>query len=140
MHNPSRERYLDELGIPEFLYTTKKLNSAELETKKTKVKCLVIESTKKGSFCVEGESRELLLKMISAVGLSINDIQCINIKKDDLKNEISNYDAGAVLMMSDNLSVYGNNQFITHHPSEITGNNNLKRESWEVLKVMKKCL
>ncbi|HIL42685.1 MAG TPA: hypothetical protein EYG35_04780 [Gammaproteobacteria bacterium] len=138
MEQSLRSKYLEELGIPDFLYTQK--NTIKEASESSIVKCLVVESTKYKSFCEEGESRILLLKMMSAIGLTINDIMCINIDKNDLKEEVNKHDCDAVLIMSDEITTYKDNQFVVHHPSSIVGRDDLKRESWEILKRVKQCL
>lgn len=139
MNNSLRDKYLEELGIPDFLFDAKS-SPSRVNKDLINVKCLVIESTKINSFCVEGESNGLLLKMLSAIGLSRDDIECINIEIDDLRETINKYNAVAVLLMGNNMSAFKDNQFITHHPSKIIDRDELKRESWEVLKLVKKCL
>jgi hypothetical protein len=42
--------------------------------------------------------------------------------------------------MSDEITTYKDNQFVVHHPSSIVGRDDLKRESWEILKRVKQCL
>jgi uracil-DNA glycosylase len=78
--------------------------------------------------------------MLSAIGLSDDDIQCISINVDDLSRTLAEYNAKTVLLMSEGLSVSSVHHFSTHHPSVILTNEQLKREAWEVLKKIKVCL
>ena len=139
MNKVVRAKYLEELGIPEYLYEHRVVSSTTKPNKKI-VKCLVVECTDNNSFCIDGNSKNLLTKMLSAIGLVNKDFECVNIINSSLENELNKYEAESVLLMSDKLKANKDNQFTTHHPSKIYGNEKLKRNSWEVLKNLKKCL
>ncbi len=128
--------YLEALGIPEFLYTSE----SSVKPEKALSKCLIIETTSENSFCQSGETQELLDKMLSAINLSLNDVTCLSIKYSDLEGITNEYPAQAVLIMGDYTGPQKDNIFITHHPKDIIVNANLKRQVWETLKKLKKCL
>ena len=131
-----RNDYLEALGIPEFLYTSE----SSIKPAKELAKCLILETTTDNSFCQSGDTQELLGKMLSAIGLSSNDVTCLSIKSSDLENLTSEYPAQAVLIMGDYTGQQKGNIFITHHPKDIIADASLKREAWETLKKLKKCL
>ena len=138
MNEALRSRYLDALNVPEFLYVQTK--TEDRSTIKIDTRCLVVETENSRSFCQPGKSQDFLLKMLSAIGLSDDDIQCISINVDDLSRTLAEYNAKTVLLMSEGLSVSSVHHFSTHHPSAILTNEQLKREAWEVLKKIKACL
>ncbi len=138
MHESLRIKYLDALGIPKHLYSQKPTNKAIEE--KVNTKCLVIESANKDSFCVQGESRDFLLKMLGAISLASSDIECISVDANTLEDSVSKYNTQSILIMSSDLKINTNNCFSTHHPSLIINDDTLKREAWEVLKNLKQCL
>ena len=138
MNEALRSRYLDALNVPEFLYVQTK--TEDRSTIKIDTRCLVVETENSRSFCQPGKSQDFLLKMLSAIGLSADDIQCISINVDDLSRTLAEYNAKTVLLMSEGLSVSSVHHFSTHHPSAILTNEQLKREAWEVLKKIKACL
>jgi DNA polymerase III psi subunit len=131
-----RNDYLEALGIPEFLYTSE----ASIKPDKVLSKCLIVETTNENSFCQSGETQELLDKMLSSINLSLNDVTCLSIKYSDLEGITHEYPAQAVLIMGDYTGPQKDNIFITHHPKDIIVNANLKRQVWETLKKLKKCL
>ena len=131
-----RNDYLEALGIPEFLYTSE----ASIKPDKELSKCLILETTTDNSFCQSGETQELLGKMLSAIDLSLNDVTCLSIKSSDLEKLTSEYPAQAVLIMGNYTGPQKGNLFITHHPKDIIADASLKREVWETLKKLKKCL
>ena len=138
MNEALRSRYLDAFGVPEFLYVQTK--TVDLSANKIDTRCLVVETENARSFCQPGKYQDFLLKMISAIGLSKDDIQCISINADDLSRTLAEYNTKTVLLMSEGLSVSSAHHFSTHHPSAILTNEQLKREAWEVLKKIKACL
>jgi len=138
MSEALRSRYLEALGVPEFLYAEDKLE--DLDVQKTNTPCLVIETQNSRSFCQTGKYQDFLLKMLSAIGLQQQDVTCISINADDLSRTLGQYNAKTVLLMSKDLKPSSEQHFIAHHPSEILVNEQLKRETWEVLKKIKKCL
>ena len=139
MNEALRSRYLDAFGVPEFLYVQTK--TADLSANKIDTRCLVVETENARSFCQPGKYQDFLLKMLSAIGLKQDDIQCISINVDDLSRTLAEYNAQTVLLMSEGLSVSPvHHHFSTHHPSAILTNEQLKREAWEVLKKIKACL
>ncbi len=138
MNEALRSRYLEALGVPEFLYAQNK--SINTGVQKINTQCLVIETQNPRSFCQAGKYQDFLLKMLSAIGLQEKDIHCVSINTDDLSQTLSQYNAKAVLLMSKGLTPSSEQHFVTHHPSDILINEQLKRESWEVLKKIKACL
>ena len=131
-----RSDYLEALAIPEFLY----ISEVAPNTDKAASKCLILETTTQNSFCQPGETQELLDKMLSAIGLSLNDATCLSIKSSDLEQVINEYPAQAVLIMGDYTGPQQDHIFNTQHPKDIIANTSLKREAWETLKKLKKCL
>ena len=138
MSEALRSRYLEALGVPEFLYAEEK--SEDIDVQKINTLCLVIETQNSRSFCQAGKYQDFLLKMLSAIGLQQQDVNCISINTDDLSRTLGQYNAKTVLLMSKDLKSSSEQQFIAHHPSEILVNEQLKRETWEVLKRIKACL
>ncbi|SFV81255.1 hypothetical protein MNB_SUP05-6-248 [hydrothermal vent metagenome] len=138
MSEALRSRYLEALGVPEFLYAEDKFE--DVDAKKTNTLCLVIETQNSRSFCQAGKYQDFLLKMLSAIGLQQQDVNCISINADDLSRTLGQYNAKTVLLMSKDLKSSTEQHFIAHHPSEILVNEQLKRETWEVLKKIKACL
>jgi len=131
-----RNDYLEALNIPEFLYNK---NDAILRTK-ISVQCLLVETSPEKSFCEPGDSKNLLVKMLSSIGLSLNNTTSISIQSGDLEDIIKNHPARTILVMGESISPNSDNLFSTHHPRDILKNPSLKRETWEVLKRVKKCL
>ena len=131
-----RNDYLEALNIPEFLYNK---NDASPRTK-TSVKCLLVETSPEESFCEPGDSKNLLVKMLSSIDLSLNNTISISIQSSDLKESIKNHPARTVLVMGESIISNSDNLFSIHHPRDILKNPSLKREVWEVLKRLKKCL
>lgn len=138
MSEALRSRYLEALGVPEFLYTQNKPKN--IDAKKINTQCLVIETQNSRSFCQAGKYQDFLLKMLSGIGLQQQDIHCISINADDLSRTLGQYNAETVLLMSKGLTPSSEQHFVTHHPSEILLNEQLKREVWEILKKIKTCL
>ncbi len=68
---PERKKYLEALGIPDFLYSSL---SNELPKK---FKLLVIEQDSEESFCQLGASQDLLFKMLASIGLGLNECDLI---------------------------------------------------------------
>ena len=131
-----RNDYLEALDIPEFLY--KKNDSIPRD--KIIVQCLLVETSPEKSFCEPGDTKNLLVKMLSSIGLSLNNTTSISIHPGDLEESIKNHPANVVLVMGESINYKSNNLFFTHHPRDILKNPALKREVWEVLKKVKKCL
>jgi len=138
MNEALRSRYLHALSVPEFLHVQYK--TQDLSVNKIDTQCLVIETENVRSFCQPGKYQDFLLKMLSAIGLSKDDIQCVSINIDDLTRTLAQYNAKTVLLMGESLSVSSEHHFLTHHPSTILTNEQFKREAWEVLKKIKLCL
>jgi len=136
MTSELRNDYLEALNIPEFLYNK---NDAIPRTK-TSIQCLLIETSPEKSFCEPGESKNLLVKMLSSIGLSLNNTTSISIQYGELEDSIKNHPAKTVLVMGETVNSKSYNFFSTHHPRDILKNPSLKRETWEVLKSVKKCL
>ena len=131
-----RNEYLDALGIPEFLYN--KNNSIPRD--EISVQCLVVETSPEKSFCEPGDTKNLLAKMLSSIGLSLKNTTSISIQSSDLEKSIKNHPARVILVMGESINSKSDNLFSTHHPRDILKNTVLKREAWEVLKKVKKCL
>jgi len=131
-----RNDYLEALNIPEFLYNK---NDAIPGTK-IGVQCLLVETSPEKSFCEPGDSKNLLVKMLSSIGLSLNNTTSISIQSGDLEDSIKNHPARTVLVMGECINSKSDILFSTHHPRDILKNPSLKRETWEVLKRVKKCL
>ncbi|HAU19866.1 MAG TPA: hypothetical protein DCT00_00095 [Gammaproteobacteria bacterium] len=138
MSEALRSRYLEALGVPGFLYAEDKLE--DLDAKKTSTLCLVIETQNSRSFCQAGKYQDFLIKMLGAIGLHQQDVIFVSINADDLSRTLGQYNAKTVLLMSKDLKSSSEQHFIAHHPSEILVNEQLKRETWEVLKKIKACL
>lgn len=133
-----RSRYLEALGVPEFLYAEEKFE--DIDAQKITTLCLVIETQNSRSFCQAGKYQDFLLKMLGAIGLHQEDVTCISIDTDDLSRTLGQYNAKTVLLMSKDLKPSSEQHFVAHHPSEVLVSEQLKRETWEVLKQIKACL
>ena len=131
-----RNDYLEALDIPEFLYNKNdSIPNAEII-----VQCLLVETSPDKSFCEPGDTKNLLAKMLSSIGLSLNNTTSISIQSVDLEEKIKTHPASVVLVMGELINSKSDNLFSTHHPRDILRNPALKREVWEVLKKVKKCL
>ena len=131
-----RNEYLEALDIPEFLYNKNdSIPNAEII-----VQCLLVEISSEKSFCEPGDTKNLLAKMLSSIGLSLNNTTSISIQSGDLEESIKTHPARTILVMGELINSKSDNLFSTHHPRDILRNPALKREVWEVLKKMKKCL
>lgn len=131
-----RDKYLDTLGIPAYLY--RQQETPEASTKP--VKCLVLESTEDASFCQAGEVQDFLFKMLSAIGLKASDVALLNLEKSELSQALSQYQAQSILNMGCAIGKQAIPSFATVHPGEVLKNPELKREVWEVLKQLQSCL
>jgi hypothetical protein len=131
-----RNEYLEALDIPEFLYN----KNESIPRTKTGVQCLLVETSPERSFCEPGDTKNLLAKMLSSIGLSLNNTISISIQSGDLEENIKSHSARVVLVMGESIDSMSDNIFSTHHPRDILKNPALKREAWEVLKMVKKCL
>ena len=131
-----RNDYLEALDIPEFLYN----KNDSIPRVKISVQCLLVETSPEKSFCEPGDTKNLLAKMLSSIGLSLKNTTSISIKSSDLEKSIKSYPARVVLVMGESINSKSDNLFSTHHPRDILENPSLKREVWEVLKKVKKCL
>jgi hypothetical protein len=131
-----RNDYLEALDIPEFLY---KKNDSIPRTE-ISVQCLLVETSPEKSFCELGDTKNLLAKMLFSIGLSLNNTTSISIQSSDLEKSIRSHPAKVVLVMGESINLNLDNLFFTHHPRDILKNTALKREAWEVLKKVKKCL
>lgn len=138
MSEALRSRYLEALGVPDFLYAED--NPEDLNVQKINTQCLVIETQNSRSFCQAGKYEDFLLKMLGAIGLQQEDVKCISISTDDLSRTLGRYNAKTVLLMSEDLKPSSKQHFVAYHPSEVLMNEQLKRETWEVLKKIKACL
>ena len=131
-----RNDYLEALNIPEFLYN----KNDSIPRTEIIVQCLLVETSPEKSFCEPGDTKNLLVKMLSSIGLSLNNTTSISIQSGELEKNIKAYPARVVLVMGDSINSNSDNLFFTHHPRDILKNTALKREAWEVLKKVKKCL
>ena len=131
-----RNKYLEALNIPEFLYN----KNDSIPRVEISVQCLLIETSPEKSFCEPGDTKNLLAKMLSSIGLSLKNTTSISIQSTDLEKNIKIHPAKVVLVMGDPINSKSDNLFSTHHPRDILKNTALKRETWEVLKKVKKCL
>ncbi len=138
MNTSLRSHYLETLGIPEFLHIQVKVQDLSVPIIDTQ--CLVIETKNAHSFCQMGETQDFLFKMLGAIGLEKSDIKCLSINDDNLNQTLEQYNAKAILLMSVGLKPSSHKHFSTHHPSEVLTSEQLKRETWEVLKKVKQCL
>ena len=131
-----RNKYLEALDIPEFLYN----KNDSIPRVEISVQCLLVETSPEKSFCEPGDSKNLLAKMLSSIGLSLNNTTSVSIQSCDLEESIKTHPARIVLVMGEPINSKSDNLFSTHHPRDILRNPALKREVWEVLKKVKKCL
>ena len=131
-----RNDYLESLDIPEFLYN----KNESIPRAKLGVQCLLVETSPEGTFCEPGAAKNLLVKMLTSIGLSLNNTASISIQSGDLDDNIKSHQAKVVLVMGESLNSKSDNLFSTHHPRDFLKNPALKREVWEVLKKVKKCL
>ena len=131
-----RNEYLEALDIPEFFYN----KNESIPRTKISVQCLLVETSPERSFCEPGDSKNLLAKMLSSIGLSLNNTASISIRPGDLEESIKTHSARVVLVMGESIKYKSDNLFFTHHPRDILKNPALKREVWEVLKKVNKCL
>ena len=136
MTSELRSEYLEALDIPEFLYN----KNDSISRVEISVQCLLVETSPEKSFCEPGDSKNLLVKMLSSIGLSLNNTTSISIQSSDLEKSIKNHPARVILVMGESINSKSDNLFSTHHPRDILKNPVLKREAWEVLKKVKKCL
>ena len=131
-----RNQYLEALGIPDFLYSKiESKNSSE-----TLLKLLIVEVGSQDSFCSKGDSQNLLIKMLASIDLSIKSAQLASLKKNLIDEYIKNNPSEAVMIMDLSYKSIKSDIFLMHHPRDILKNSSLKRESWEILKKVKKCL
>jgi len=131
-----RNDYLEALDIPEFLYN----KNDSIPRTKISVQCLLVETSPERSFCEPGDTKNLLVKMLSSIGLSLNNTTSISIQSSDLEKSIKSHPARVILVMGESINSKSDNLFSTHHPRDILKNPVLKREAWEILKKVKKCL
>ena len=131
-----RNEYLEALDIPEFLYN----KNDSIPMTEISVQCLLVETSSESSFCEPGDTKNLLAKMLTSIGLSLNNTTSISIQSGDLEKSIKTHPARIVLVMGESINLKSDNLFSTHHPRDILKNPVLKREVWEVLKKVKKCL
>jgi len=131
-----RNEYLEALGIPDFLYS-------KIESKNSPeplLKLLIIEVGAQDSFCLKGDSQNLLIKMLASIELSIKSAQLISLEENLIDEHIKNNPSEAVLLMGSSYKSTKSDIFLMHHPRNILKDSSLKRESWEILKKVKQCL
>ena len=131
-----RNEYLEALDIPEFLYN----KNDSIPRVEISIQCLLVETNPEKSFCEPGDTKNLLAKMLSSIGLSLKNTTSISIQSSDLEESIKSHPARVVLVMGESTNSKSDNLFSTYHPRDILKNKALKREAWEVLKKVKKCL
>ena len=131
-----RNKYLEALGIPDFLFSKIDLNKFPEQT----IKLLIIEVGDQDSFCSQGDSQNLLMKMLESIGFSIKNAELVSLKKNLIDEYIKNNPSEAVMIMDPSYKSIKSDIFLMHHPRDILKNSSLKRESWEILKKVKKCL
>ena len=134
--SPQRDKYLEALGIPDFLYSSDSLSVSTQD----KFKLLVVEIDSQGSFCQAGASQDLLFKMLASIGLGLSECNLLSISKSEIDALIQDNSEDLILVMDSSISFEGKTLFVTHHPKDIINNPKLKRDSWEVLKQVKFCL
>ena len=134
--NPQRDKYLEALGIPDFLYASVNPEGYAQE----KFKLLVVELDSQGSFCQAGASQDLLFKMLASIGLTLNDCNLLSVSKSEVDTVIQKHSSDLILVMDSSISLESKTLFVTHHPKDIIEDPKLKRDSWEVLKQVKLCL
>ena len=131
-----RNQYLEALGIPDFLYS-------KIESKNSSeplLKLLIVEVGSQDSFCSKGDSQNLLIKMLASIDLSIKSAHLVSLEKNLIDEYIKNNPSEAVMIMGSSYESIKSDIFLMHHPRDILKNSSLKRESWEILKKVKKCL
>ena len=131
-----RNEYLEALVIPDFLYS-------KIESKNSSeplLKLLIVEVGAQDSFCSKGDSQNLLIKMLASIDLSIKSAQLVSLEKNLIDEYIKNNPSEAVMIMGSSYESIKSDIFLMHHPRDILKNSSLKRESWEILKKVKKCL
>ena len=131
-----RNQYLEALGIPDFLYS-------KIESKNSSeplLKLLIVEVGSQDSFCSKGDSQNLLIKMLASIDLNIKSAQLVSLEKNLIDEYIKNNPSEAVMIMGSSYESIKSDIFLMHHPRDILKNSSLKRESWEILKKVKKCL
>ncbi|HIB30956.1 MAG TPA: hypothetical protein EYO25_03110 [Candidatus Thioglobus sp.] len=133
-----RSQYLNALNIPEYLHCAKE--NPVKQVKLTSIKCLVVEMDTQDSICNTGEAQVFLFKMLGAIGLQEDQVACIKATPDTLIQKISTYDASVILLTDQRLTLTKKSVFNMLHPSEVLKNDQFKREAWEMLKQVKKCL
>ncbi|ABL02209.1 hypothetical protein Rmag_0450 [Candidatus Ruthia magnifica str. Cm (Calyptogena magnifica)] len=138
MNASLRSHYLEVFGIPEFLHI--QVKNQDLNVSKINTQCLAIETNPVHSFCKIGKTQDFLFKMLGAIGLEKSNIRYVSANINDLNQMLKQYNAKIVLLMSSDLKSSSYKHFVTHHPSEVLTNEQLKRETWEVLKRVKQYL
>lgn len=134
-----RSHYLNALGIAEYLHAPR--NIVDLpNVKVVQIQCLVVEFKNPGSICKAGAQQDFLYKMLSAIGVNKKEVICIEVDADNFSQEISKYKSKAILLMGSGFKSIATNSFVMHHPNDILKNEQLKRDTWEVLKQVKICL
>ena len=132
----SRNDYLEALGIPDFLYS--KVDSTSSISSPLSI--MVLELSSKDSFCEAGNTQDLLVKMLAAIGLDLNSVHLASIEKSNLDSFIADNPAQIVLVMDSTFKSDKPSLFSTYHPRDVIKDSHLKRETWEILKKLKQCL
>ena len=132
----SRKDYLEALGIPDFLYS--KVDSTSSISSPLSI--MVLELSSKDSFCKAGDTRDLLVRMLASIGLDLNSVHLASIEKSNLDSFIADNPAQVVLVMDSTFKSDKSSLFSTCHPRDVIKDSHLKRETWEILKKVKKCL
>ena len=131
-----RNKYLDALGIPDFLYSKIELNNS----RELPIKLLIVEVGAQGSLLSKGDSQNLLMKMLESIDFSIKNAHLVSLEKNLIDEYIKNNPSEVVILMGTSYESNKSALFLMHHPRDILKNPTLKRESWEILKKVKQCL
>ena len=78
--------------------------------------------------------------MLAAIDIEIKDVVILQANDATLPMITMQYKADSILVMGDLIKLNIENIYYTYHPQQIINKPNLKREAWEVLKKLKKCL
>ena len=95
-----RNDYLEALDIPEFLYN----KNDSIPRAEIIVQCLLVETNPEKSFCEPGDTKNLLVKMLSSIGLSLNNTTSISIQSGELEENIKVHPARVVLVMGESIN------------------------------------
>lgn len=120
--------YLTELELSNFEF------SDLIIAPKIIVKYLILENKDHKSFCIDGNERNLLIKILTAINVNIND--CICLQTTDFNQTLNDYDYQKAIIFDNHFKV-SNNQFATYHPAKMLENPILKKNAWSILQKIK---